>query len=164
MRMTMSISSVEPPSPGRPRRPEPCASLGPAAPRNVLSVSWPYPLRASDRPRNSRTGRSAPLREAHRCSADGGRPQASRVGRDCTGREQNSEWRAKMNFRTTYSMANNALKTLAIPAGFEPATLCLEGRCSIRLSYGTIARYQRRATSHIPPDLNCACEAFLVRR
>lgn len=25
---------------------------------------------------------------------------------------------------------------LAIPAGFEPATLCLEGRCSIQLSYG----------------------------
>ena len=27
---------------------------------------------------------------------------------------------------------------LAIPAGFEPATLCLEGRCSIQLSYGTV--------------------------
>jgi hypothetical protein len=26
---------------------------------------------------------------------------------------------------------------LAIPAGLEPATLCLEGRCSIQLSYGT---------------------------
>jgi transposase InsO family protein len=26
---------------------------------------------------------------------------------------------------------------VAIPAGLEPATLCLEGRCSIRLSYGT---------------------------
>ena len=25
---------------------------------------------------------------------------------------------------------------LATPAGLEPATLCLEGRCSIRLSYG----------------------------
>jgi hypothetical protein len=28
------------------------------------------------------------------------------------------------------------IKKLAIPAGLEPATLCLEGRCSIRLSYG----------------------------
>jgi hypothetical protein len=28
---------------------------------------------------------------------------------------------------------------LAIPAGFEPATLCLEGKCSIRLSYGILA-------------------------
>jgi hypothetical protein len=27
------------------------------------------------------------------------------------------------------------VKTLR-PAGFEPATLCLEGRCSIQLSYG----------------------------
>ena len=27
---------------------------------------------------------------------------------------------------------------MAIPAGFEPATLCLEGRCSIQLSYGII--------------------------
>ncbi len=25
---------------------------------------------------------------------------------------------------------------MARPAGFEPATLCLEGRCSIQLSYG----------------------------
>ena len=25
---------------------------------------------------------------------------------------------------------------LATPAGLEPATLCLEGRCSIQLSYG----------------------------
>src|SRR5262245_19624931 len=31
------------------------------------------------------------------------------------------------------------LISLAIPAGLEPATLCLEGRCSIQLSYGTSA-------------------------
>ena len=31
----------------------------------------------------------------------------------------------------------NPLKKLAIPAGLEPATYCLEGSCSIRLSYGT---------------------------
>jgi hypothetical protein len=28
---------------------------------------------------------------------------------------------------------------MAIPAGLEPATPCLEGRCSIRLSYGISA-------------------------
>ena len=35
---------------------------------------------------------------------------------------------------------SNMSNTLAIPAGLEPATLCLEGRCSIRLSYGTEVR------------------------
>ncbi len=27
---------------------------------------------------------------------------------------------------------------MAIPAGLEPATCCLEGSCSIQLSYGTV--------------------------
>ena len=27
---------------------------------------------------------------------------------------------------------------MARPEGFEPPTLCLEGRCSIRLSYGRV--------------------------
>ena len=35
--------------------------------------------------------------------------------------------------------ADKSLIILAIPAGFEPATLCLEGRCSIQLSYGIVA-------------------------
>ena len=45
----------------------------------------------------------------------------------------------------------------APPAGFEPATNCLEGSCSVRLSYGGpgLARYIRRRIagrtgSHIP--------------
>lgn len=29
-------------------------------------------------------------------------------------------------------------KRVAVPEGFEPSTLCLEGRCSIQLSYGII--------------------------
>ena len=29
-----------------------------------------------------------------------------------------------------------AKQRMVAPAGFEPATLCLEGRCSIQLSYG----------------------------
>ena len=32
--------------------------------------------------------------------------------------------------------ARNLVKTVVRPAGLEPATLCLEGRCSIHLSYG----------------------------
>ena len=33
-------------------------------------------------------------------------------------------------------------RRLAIPAGLEPATIGLEGRCSIRLSYGTVGPRQ----------------------
>ncbi len=35
-------------------------------------------------------------------------------------------------------------KAMAIPAGLEPATIRLEGECSIRLSYGTVMRFARR--------------------
>ena len=44
-------------------------------------------------------------------------------------------------------------RPVAIPAGFEPATLCLEGRCSIRLSYGTsVVAAARRNATRIPSD------------
>lgn len=33
---------------------------------------------------------------------------------------------------------------MAIPGGIEPPTPCLEGRCSIRLSYGTGTAYLLR--------------------
>ena len=33
---------------------------------------------------------------------------------------------------------------MAVPAGFEPATVRLEGGCSIQLSYGTVyIRYEK---------------------
>ena len=44
---------------------------------------------------------------------------------------------------------DNTVKDLAIPAGFEPATLCLEGRCSIQLSYG-IPYYGLEAPDTLP--------------
>ena len=37
---------------------------------------------------------------------------------------------------TYLSETLNYARFLATPAGLEPATLCLEGRCSIQLSYG----------------------------
>ena len=31
---------------------------------------------------------------------------------------------------------------MAVPAGFEPATIRLEGECSIQLSYGTVFTFK----------------------
>ena len=40
----------------------------------------------------------------------------------------------------TFQLLVRDEKKMARPAGFEPATLCLEGRRSIRLSYGRVDR------------------------
>ena len=59
-----------------------------------------------------------------------------------------------------HGTANKHLKSLAIPAGFEPATLCLEGRCSIQLSYGTeVTSGAVRRRQH---DKGLTCEASRV--
>ena len=40
---------------------------------------------------------------------------------------------------------------LVLRAGLEPTTLCLEGRCSIQLSYRSVS-FRVFASSTIPPD------------
>ena len=47
------------------------------------------------------------------------------------------------------------------PAGLEPATDGLENRCSIRLSYGRIARRERRVNG---PDTQARCGSDCARQ
>ena len=45
----------------------------------------------------------------------------------------------KHEYRKIPPLIASAKSMVATPAGLEPATTCLEGRCSIRLSYGALA-------------------------
>jgi hypothetical protein len=44
------------------------------------------------------------------------------------------------------------------PARFERATLCLEGRCSIQLSYGPVGLFYQRNTNPNPNYANASSE------
>ena len=56
--------------------------------------------------------------------------QSKRVGV----RDIQSGWPSATARKLT--LQNDEAKEMARPLGFEPKTLCLEGRCSIQLSYG----------------------------
>src|SRR3972149_10432092 len=61
------------------------------------------------------------------------------------------------------------LKRPARPTGFEPVTYCLEGSCSIRLSYGRIAVVEERrklvgARGLSRPSLDSTLRAFCASR
>lgn len=93
---------------------------------------------------------SAPVL-AVRCGVSG--QHASHL-RDCPAGLPGARWAGPAEASTTAEKPGLQICWLAIPAGFEPATLCLEGRCSIRLSYGTSA--MRQGTPMGWPGLACA--------
>lgn len=53
-------------------------------------------------------------------------------------------------------------KILACPAGFEPATYCLEGNCSIRLSHGHITNCVEFGASCVQFLCNILCSKYVT--
>ncbi|GEM_PF-2870308 len=64
-----------------------------------------------------------------------------------------------MFYRLNY--AHHNLFFMARPAGLEPATLGLEGRCSIRLSYGRL--YKMVGVDGFEPPTHCSQSSCATR-
>ena len=47
----------------------------------------------------------------------------------------------KNDFRTLLCRIGTKQGKMAAPEGLEPSTRCLEGSCSIQLSYGTVGSF-----------------------
>ena len=52
-------------------------------------------------------------------------------------RSTRSSWVISLYFFLAMLDCLSAIWRIVIPSGLEPETVCLEGRCSIQLSYGT---------------------------
>ena len=72
--------------------------------------------------------------------------------RECGLRETRSSWGMATDLQDPWKLR---------PAGLEPATDGLENRCSIRLSYGRIARRERRVDG---PDTQARCGSDCARQ
>ena len=53
-------------------------------------------------------------------------------------------------------------KILACPAGFEPATYCLEGNCSIQLSHGHLTVFMEFGASRDQFLCNILCSKYVT--
>lgn len=51
---------------------------------------------------------------------------------------------------------------LACPAGFEPATYCLEGNCSIQLSHGHLTVFMEFGASRVQFLCNILCSKYVT--
>ncbi len=69
-------------------------------------------------------------------------------------------WKFELNEVETlqlvsYGFLNHFALSVVVPAGFEPATIRLEGECSIQLSYGTMRQRNRPCLPQRAQSFNC---------
>src|SRR5438309_4658512 len=77
---------------------------------------------------------------------------SSRAVAACTWRSTRQKKKGNEGYITLAKMVG--------PARFERATLCLEGRCSIQLSYGPVGLFYQRTRNNKRQILHRGCEAY----